>query len=99
MKRFGYTLSLSTRLDIMTQICHVLEVLHRFNIGYFLSFKNVYITDKGIVKIRDFTSAYSICCWDETKPKEIFEKNFMMDNVKDFLVVCGVDSLSKDKME
>jgi hypothetical protein len=48
----------------MTQICHVVQVLHKNNIGYFLDWKNIFITGGNIVKIRDYSAAYLVSCWD-----------------------------------
>lgn len=89
MKIYGYTISLSTRLDIMTQICHVVEVLHKFHIGYFLDYKNIFITEGNIVKIRDFTTAYSLSCWDETRQRENSDKKYLMEDWKNFVNVAG----------
>ena len=80
-------------------------MLHKFHIGYFIDFKNIYIIDGNIVKVRDFTTAFSVACWDETKQginyKEgmyMYDKRYIMPTYRDFVNVCGY-SLKKSMAE
>lgn len=81
----------------MTQICHVLEVMHKFHVGYFIELKNIYVVD-GVIKIKNFSSSFSMSCWDETKEKEknVF-KRYLMDNYKDYVNVCGYSTADNSK--
>jgi hypothetical protein len=38
----------------------------------------------GLIKIKDFTSGYSLCNWDEVKQKEkdFLDKKYLMSNYK-----------------
>ena len=93
LDRFRSTLSLETRLDIMVQICHVIEILHKHNIGYFIDIQDIFITEDNVVKVKNFTSAYSCCNWDELKGPttrlQPEEENIMMENCEMYRPVCG----------
>ena len=73
----------------MAQICHLLEYLHKNDIGYFLDFEDIYITIQGTVKIKNFTSAYSVTCWDETKSNKGMDDKLIMPNIEDYRIVAG----------
>ena len=58
----------------MSQICHMMEYFHKNNIGYFIEFSDIYITQDITVKIKNFTSAYSVTEWDETKKEKMTQE-------------------------
>ena len=93
LSKMRTTLSLENRLDLMLQICQVVEILHKYNIGYFLDIDNIWVTNNNVIKVRNLTAAYSCFNWDELKGENKrlpAKKILMLDEIADkFRTVCG----------
>ena len=64
LRKNSKTISLSTKLHIMSQICSFLQYLHKQGIAYFIEPENIFVT-KGIeVKIRGFYRSYEVMKWE-----------------------------------
>lgn len=42
--------------------------MHKRNVGYFLNFNDIYITEDNIIKVKNYSQAFSVISWDENKP-------------------------------
>lgn len=54
LRKNSRTISLSTKLQIMSQICSFFQYLHKQNVGYFIQIENIFITKGLEVRIRGF---------------------------------------------
>lgn len=48
------TISLSTKLHIMSQVCSVVQYLHKKKVGYFIHIDNMFITRGLEIRVRGF---------------------------------------------
>ncbi len=67
LKKNSLTISLSTKLHIMTQICYFMQYLHKLSIAYYIEADNLYITRGLEVRIRGFYRSYKVNAWIDTK--------------------------------
>ena len=67
LKRNSRTVSLSSKLHIMSQICSLFQYLHKLNIVFFLQPDNIFITRGLEVKIRGFRRSYRVEKWVDSK--------------------------------
>ncbi len=54
------TISLSTKFDIMSQLCHALQFMHKNFVGCFVRPQDVVIDQSFKVKIRNLSYAYAV---------------------------------------
>lgn len=70
MRRNSRTMSLSTKLHIMSQVCSFIMYLHKLCLGYFIQLENIYITRGLEIRICGFKRCYKVAEWSETKKPE-----------------------------
>ena len=54
------TISLSTKFDLMSQLCHALQFMHKKYIGCFIKPNHLIVDQNRKVKLRNLTHAYAV---------------------------------------
>lgn len=54
------SISLSTKFDIMSQLCHALHFMHKKMVGCFLKPADIVIDHNFKVKVRNLSYAYAV---------------------------------------
>lgn len=60
LNRNKLTISLSTKFDIMAQLCHALQFMHKRFVGCFVRPNDILIDENFRVKVRNLSHAYSV---------------------------------------
>lgn len=64
------TISLSTKFDLMSQLCHAIQFMHKKFVGCFVRPEDIMIDNNFRVKLRNLSYAYAVDSkngWKDTK--------------------------------
>lgn len=65
LRRNSRTMSLSTKLHLMGQLCAFMHFLHRMKIAFFVQIENLFLTRNLELRVRVFRLAYQVVEWVE----------------------------------
>ena len=63
LKKNSQTISLSTKLHIMSQICLLMQYMHKKGVIYFIQLDNIFVTRGLDVRVRGLYRSFKVKEW------------------------------------
>ena len=76
LQRSSLTLSLSTKLHIMSQICSFLQFCHKKLVGCCLEMSNLFVTRGLELRVRGFKRSWTVPVWMDSKKESNDKPNY-----------------------
>jgi hypothetical protein len=67
LRRNRRTVSLSTKLHLMSQVCSLLQFFHKQGLAYFVQLDNLFVTRGVEVRVRGFARSHRVTEWTEVR--------------------------------